>query len=493
MAIVKGTWRFNEWLSPPPADIEQPTEFACKAVVAEVGTLDCVCTGISVQYSEGNVYGTPTLRYIINSTTPDVGLPAGFSTAVYWSEDGAWNTEYGGDILRTITFIGTTELSNEFYEWFTANAVEVIPKTLKGTWRFHETISLPEVEISQALEFKGHALSKYTNEETDFYCKEIVVNHQLVTYDVTRLDPEITLVPGIELPCDVVMYCADDLYGFVGWNHLYFDDGIRTITFTEEQEVSDEFYEWFTTNAVEQKEISGKWRFREVLTPPADAFRETVSFLSGGASFNAMYAKTIADTTGFGLEYSNITASGGEIVSVYADGEYGDLFAVSGWVDSGYRTVDFGTEPRTVSAEFYNWLTANATQPTAFIHYNGSTIASLFGGQTATLKCAGMQMEDDVVVEVAELPEIPEPEIPKPVMQTLEVNITEPGIFEFMPDAGYDGIIKVIVGVDAPQLTAPNIGINGDILTMEATDENTENFAIFVDGIEVATVVNEGV
>ncbi len=36
------------------------------------------------------------------------------------------------------------------------------------------------------------------------------------------------------------------------------------------------------------------------------------------------------------------------------------------------------------------------------IKYNGSVIASPEAGQTATLKCAGMKMESDVVVEVAE-------------------------------------------------------------------------------------------
>jgi hypothetical protein len=36
----------------------------------------------------------------------------------------------------------------------------------------------------------------------------------------------------------------------------------------------------------------------------------------------------------------------------------------------------------------------------ATISYNGEVIASLFGGQTATLKCAGMTMESDVVVEM---------------------------------------------------------------------------------------------
>lgn len=37
----------------------------------------------------------------------------------------------------------------------------------------------------------------------------------------------------------------------------------------------------------------------------------------------------------------------------------------------------------------------------ATISYNGSTIASLVGGQTATLKCRGMMMEDDVVVNMS--------------------------------------------------------------------------------------------
>lgn len=46
--------------------------------------------------------------------------------------------------------------------------------------------------------------------------------------------------------------------------------------------------------------------------------------------------------------------------------------------------------------------TTNETQPTVTIQYNGSTIANLFGGQTATLKCGGMKMESDVTMQVAE-------------------------------------------------------------------------------------------
>ncbi len=38
------------------------------------------------------------------------------------------------------------------------------------------------------------------------------------------------------------------------------------------------------------------------------------------------------------------------------------------------------------------------------------------------------------------------------------------------------------------QLTAPTISLDGDTLTMTATDENTKEFVIFIDGVEMATV-----
>ena len=56
---------------------------------------------------------------------------------------------------------------------------------------------------------------------------------------------------------------------------------------------------------------------------------------------------------------------------------------------------------------FYSNFRLQPTEPDApsasgaTISYNGSTIASLVGGQTATLKCRGMMMEDDVVVNMS--------------------------------------------------------------------------------------------
>ena len=66
----------------------------------------------------------------------------------------------------------------------------------------------------------------------------------------------------------------------------------------------------------------------------------------------------------------------------------------------GVVLVDFGETDQTVSTEFYNWLTAYATQQeetTTEITYNGTT-TSIETGQAATMPCDGLKMESDVVV-----------------------------------------------------------------------------------------------
>ena len=271
--------------------------------------------------------------------------------------------------------------------------------TVKGTWKLNDVLT-DYAHINENVNYTCNAYSRLFGVEVLANCFGIAsgafagqeVNGLYCLVESTA--PDLSAY-GFVCPRDVRVYQAD------GWNTGAFEIKDKCIYFGDaQQEVSDEFYNWLTQNAVEQKEISGKWRFREVLTSPAGAFKETISFWNGGESFNAMYAKSIADTTGFGLEFSKITASGGEILLAYADGAYGDLFAVSGWADDAYRTIDFGTESQAVSAEFYDWLTGNAVQSNGSLLYRGETIAELFPGQTVTLKCGGMRMEDDVVVRV---------------------------------------------------------------------------------------------
>ena len=81
----------------------------------------------------------------------------------------------------------------------------------------------------------------------------------------------------------------------------------------------------------------------------------------------------------------------------------------------------------------------------AEIKYNGNVIASPGAGQKATLKCEGMKMDSDVVVEVAENTGGGEAE--EPIIEPLEV--TENGSYT-APD-GVDGYSPVVVNVETPK------------------------------------------
>lgn len=52
------------------------------------------------------------------------------------------------------------------------------------------------------------------------------------------------------------------------------------------------------------------------------------------------------------------------------------------------------------------------------------------------------------------------------------------------------GLVIWQAKTQAEQLTAPTISLDGPTLTMTATDDRTEEFVIFVDGVETATVAN---
>lgn len=173
--------------------------------------------------------------------------------------------------------------------------------------------------------------------------------------------------------------------------------------------------------------IKGKWRFYDTLERPAFEIDEHVNF---EFRFTHWVGDEERAAIGKGDRIYTERVSSGDPqwslrynYTVYIDGESSEdppveAIAVYGggnknaWLyyvgeDIGYHIVDFGYTGQTVSDEFHEWFTANAVEvveetTAATITYNGSIIASLFGGQTATLKCAGMKMESDVVVEVGE-------------------------------------------------------------------------------------------
>ena len=307
---------------------------------------------------------------------------------------------------------------------------------LKGTWRFNEVLtaySTANTTHEIAVNFKGivdvQGVSVEVNANKLLICYATEYNEMSVMFGVTSMVPDISANFGLEIPADLYVYIN-------GWDTA-FGKFIETITFPTEQEVSAEFYAWFTANAVEVVEhtVSGVWKFKDVPSAPSASVEQTIEFTSQwtipqeildalveqGADISGVNNPTSikcnkmivgrGDDAYFDLQYniyecnSFATFDGlqmplmNDITYVFVQSNDGEYY----W-SYDTKTIDFGTEPQTVSAEFYEWLTANATQPTAKITYNGSAIANLFNGQTATLKCKGdnVKMLSDIVVEVAE-------------------------------------------------------------------------------------------
>lgn len=265
-----------------------------------------------------------------------------------------------------------------------------------GTYRFNDVLTAPVGGVACQLRF----LTNFMGYD-GVLCTEMQVGEypELGFYVVSAPEEllEIVHAYGMALPTNIWVYSD-------GWNGFY-GNGVKTVTIAEEQEVSDEFYAWFTANAVAQKEISGKWKFNEVLTyagynEVAVNFTAAVSsgdgaiigqcdFLTYGYNLNLRVVSSDPDLSAMGFPLPLL-------LSVYNPEE--DI----PWLyDVNY--IDFGAEPQSVSADFYNWLTENAVPAMVSITHNGTEIASIFPGQTATLKCAGMKMETDVTVKVAEV------------------------------------------------------------------------------------------
>ena len=131
--------------------------------------------------------------------------------------------------------------------------------------------------------------------------------------------------------------------GSTGWT----DQAYRTITFDGTQTVSEEFYEWFTANAVKQEQtyqLSGQWEFNTNLSYDNEISAE-INFTSNDMECS----KIIIMNTGYLLW---VKQEDDMYMQVWSEKNSWDL--------SFSRIIDFGSIPQTVSKEFYEWFTANA-------------------------------------------------------------------------------------------------------------------------------------
>lgn len=354
-----------------------------------------------------------------------------------------------------------------------------------GTYRFNDVLTRPDFVIyseiySVNIEFTADVITEELGVcNARFNTLRLIDSGNIgdTSFEVN------TFVVGVgDTPIESYSIRLYDEYGGVAvwetsWGEVFgvtVAEPIKTITISTDTEVSAEFAEWFTANAVEQKQISGVWKFNNSISFEQGDIEETVKFSVNltydGVSFvvyidtiyvDAFEARVLGNSYGFDADVDLIQGVG--------LGYHSGSWDVEQWGEN-VNVFDFGTEPQYVSVVFYDWLTANATQPTATVHYNGSTIATLFGGQTATLKCKGdnVKMLSDIVVEVSEIPE--------PILQ--EKTVTENG--EVLPDDGYDGLSKVTVAVES----SGGLAINGIIEQYKVNAGATVNAGDFVEFVQ---------
>lgn len=108
--------------------------------------------------------------------------------------------------------------------------------------------------------------------------------------------------------------------------------------------------------------VKGVWVFNETLTFPSKSINEYVNFTSNSQSCSCMMV-------GSSLRYMQ-----GSTIHVANSG--------SSWNSTAYRTVDFGETEKTVSDDFYNWLSANAVtqseeEPDTAYQIKGSTLTAI--------------------------------------------------------------------------------------------------------------------
>lgn len=133
---------------------------------------------------------------------------------------------------------------------------------------------------------------------------------------------------------------------------FYFtDDGYMSVDFgTDEQELTSEEYALFNSIAIKQVTISGVYQFSSNIYIPYD-MDVSVSFTSFDMPFSRLVGRGQQD----GLYYDDL-----RVVRTVEDMLTGD--SIVRWEGDAYRTVNFGVTEQTVSEDFYNWLTNNATK-----------------------------------------------------------------------------------------------------------------------------------
>lgn len=117
--------------------------------------------------------------------------------------------------------------------------------------------------------------------------------------------------------------------------------------------------------------IKGIWVFNDTIdlsTCPYHASAVQVNFETAGTTFERMYQGSDYDSGDPTLVYGDRTTC-----AYHSTGGH-DSNGVQGWVNEGYKTVNFGSIEQEVSDELYTWLAANATQQIRIVSVDLTTL-----------------------------------------------------------------------------------------------------------------------
>jgi hypothetical protein len=262
-----------------------------------------------------------------STSTEWVLIPLGEMTAakgMTWAQwlDSEYNTT--GETAPTIK---TTDFEDVSYDDVIDENKEYgfIIYKLSGTWQFNEGIvDWKWSSWNQKINFKT------TRSGTTIECDEIVFVPNAMIY---RKDGVAQAVPyGVQM----------EYFEWVDYDELsIIDFG------SEPQSVSQEFYEWFTTNAASVSSISGIWAFDIYadVSLPTQAMFQTIQFKDNWGT-----AHTAVHVSQNGIYFDKDPDTS---MPRYSPDFGWEFIAHSIWHIEGTQRV---------SREFYDWLVANAYQ-----------------------------------------------------------------------------------------------------------------------------------
>lgn len=243
MTTIKvGKYRFNDVLTAPPVDYGKGFQIQFEINVTFQGNnYTAFCDAVSLEHFVDSPFYFEFAVYKVS----DIG-DYNDQIIVYNSEVG-WKTDLYGEGIKTITIPNDTDVTPEFYEWFTANAKGQI----SGVWKFKDYISIPDYNIIQDVNFScsfdapevGISNCVLSCNGIYLYCVDHAYKIE-VLYDVVSSVPDISGLLGVSFPYALQVY--KEFWGADGYKWVI---PAQTIDFgTEPQYVSVDFYNWLTEN-----------------------------------------------------------------------------------------------------------------------------------------------------------------------------------------------------------------------------------------------------